>query len=584
MITTNGSTKRISLIKKIPEWVFFGFPILAAFFVWFGATNSGFTPDDYMVVDVQSPIRYFVDVISMFWRHDPNPQYWRPLTDSSVSFDFWLWGWNGGMFHLTNLLLHCLAVALVYIFVQKVFSFSSFAACLLAMLFGVSGSHDSNLLWIAARSDVIATIMMLCVFLTAFKTERPESKKWLWLTLSYISFFLALCSKEVNVTAIVLLPLLIYTSSIKELWQKKIYILKRLLPYFTLTALFVVIRSQYTIPLSDMQPLTAEGSHSIIAFAKNFLFSLGYIVAPVDFQLASFIINRYAAIGYVAAVVFFAGIIFLIRSSSDKTIMKRMYKPIILTLITGFVSFQSFERWRVYLPSVGVIAIIFIIFSLLWKKESAKAVIRPALIVLALGFAIFHIHKSIESQSVNTIATAHLIDLGRDLQTILTSHPQRPIVLELITSPTKLGGAGMIQLSKNFLARKAEADRIHFAGLEYGVVEIPDDTITLISDIDMYALDPEKGFGSLVIKKIGTDEYEVSGDKDEIGLFPAIGLIDGKARRDTKLEAGAVYQTYGTDATIEKAESSFASHIKLKIRDTSAVHIYFDGKRIRELE
>ena len=113
---------------------------------------------------------------------------------------------------------------------------------------------------------------------------------------------------------------------------------------------------------------------------------------------------------------------------------------------------------------------------------------------------------------------------------------------------------------------------------------IPDDTVTLISDIDIYALDPDKGFRSLVFKRIGANEYEITGDKDEIGLFPAIGLIDGKARRDTKLEAGAVYETYGTDATIINAESSFASHIKLKIRDTSAVHIYFDGKRIRELE
>ena len=563
MITTNGSTKKPSFIERIPQWIFFLIPILAAFIVWFGATRSKFTPDDYMVVDVQSPIRSFIDVISMFWRNDPNPQYWRPLTDSSVSFDFWLWGWNGGMFHLTNVLLHCIAVALVYFFVRKVFSFSAFAACLLAFFFGVSGSHDSNLLWIAARSDVIATITMLCVLLTAYKAEKTENKKWVWVTLSYISFFLALCSKEVNVTAIILLPFLIYTSSLKELWQKKWIILRKLIPYFALTALFVLIRSQYTIPLSDMQPLTAEGSHSIIAFAKNFLYSLGYILFPVDFRLASFIINRYAAIGYVAAIAFFAAIVFLIRSSDDKSILQRMYKPIILTLITGFVSFQSFERWRVYLPSVGVIAIIFIVFTLLWKKESGKAIVRPVLIALALCFAIFHIHKSIDAQNVNAQATAQLVDLGRDLQTILAAHTQRPIVLELVTSPTKLGGAGMIQLSKNFLARKAEADRINFKGLEYGKVVIPNDTITLISDIDMYALDPEKGFTSLVFRKIGANEYEVSGDKDEIGLFPAIGLIDGKARRDTKLEAGTVYETFGTTITIENAEVSFASHVKL---------------------
>src|SRR2546421_6915369 len=102
--------------RGVQEWIFPVLIFFATFVTWFGVIHSGFTPDDYMVIDLQSPIRTFSDVIAMFWRHDPNPQYWRPFTDASVSLNFFLSGWNGGMFHLTNLLLHSACACLVYFF------------------------------------------------------------------------------------------------------------------------------------------------------------------------------------------------------------------------------------------------------------------------------------------------------------------------------------------------------------------------------------------------------------------------------------------------------------------------------------
>lgn len=569
--------------QRIPEWLFIAIPIAATFIIWYGNTCSGFTPDDYMVIDFQSPIRSFVDAISMFWRNDPNPQYWRPFTNSTVSLDFWLWGWNGGMFHFTNLILHCVALYLIFYFVRRIFSFSVFAAGILVFFFGVSGSHDSNLLWIAARSDVVATIMMLVVLLTAFKAEASKRKKILWLTLSYLSFFLALSSKEVSGVVIALLPLLIYTSSPKELWMKKKQVFINLLPYIALTVLFIYIRLQFTVPLSQMQPLIAEGSHSAIAFAKNFLYSLGYILAPIDFRSASFIINRYAAIGYVAAIFFFAGMILLIKFSGSKKVLELMYKPLILTFITGFVSFQSFERWRVYFPSVGVLALLVILFTLWWNKLKSQQITRTILIAIAVCFALFHIHQSRKAQSVWEQATAQLKGFGTDLQKTFAAHPKRPIELELITAPTKLGGAPMLQLSKLYLAKKVEADLHNLPALQYGVISIPGDSVSFDTDVDMYALDPDKGFQSLAFKKNSAYEYEVSCNKDEIGLFPNAEFEGGKARRDEKLLPGEKFETFGTTVIIENAEASFASHVRLLLRDTSSVHLYFDGKNIKEL-
>jgi hypothetical protein len=582
MITTKNKEEKYR--GQIPEWVFAAIPMIAAFIVWFGTTRSGFTVDDFMVIDVQSPIRSFIDAIGMFWRHDPNPQYWRPLSNSSVSCDFWLWGWNAGMFHLTNLLLHVIAVGLVYVFVRKIFAFSALNSCILAILFGTSGSHDSNLLWIAARADVLATIMMLVALLGAYKADQIQARKWFWLIVSYLGYLLALSSKEVSGVVIVLLPVLIYTSSLKELWTKKRDILIKLIPYIILTALFLGIRLQFTVPLSQMQPLTAEGSHSIAAFGKNFLYSLGYIFAPIDFRSAAFIINRYAVIGYITAVVFFTGIIFFIKLSGGAKIMRILYKPLALTIITGFVSFQSFERWRVYFPSVGALAIVIILFQILWDRERGRAFLRPVLVIIAVCFAGFLIRQSFESQKVWAEASSQVSSFERDIQIVLAKHQERPITLELITSPTKLGRASLIQLSETYLAKKAEADLRNLPLLENGIVSIPGDSIILETDLGLYALKPDNGFQSYMFKKTGENEYEISVDKDEIGLFPDIDLIGGKARRDTKLLPGETFETFGTTTTIENAEASFASDVRLKIHNSSAVHLYFDGKRIRELE
>ena len=167
---------------------------------------------------------------------------------------------------------------------------------------------------------------------------------------------------------------------------------------------------------------------------------------------------------------------------------------------------------------------------------------------------------------------------------ILSDHHERPIALELLTSPTKLGGAPLLQLSKSYFVKKAEADLRHLPALQYGVVSIPDDSISFDTDLDIYALDPENGFRDFIFKKTGEKEYEISGDKDMFGLFPNVDFDDGKARRDTKLLPGEKYETFGTTITIENAEASFASHVKLFLHDTSSVHLYFDGQRIRELE
>jgi protein O-mannosyl-transferase len=559
------------------------YPLLAAAvtaLIWQGSSQCGFTADDYMVIHVQSPIRSFVDAISMFWRVDPNPQYWRPLTNSSVSLDFWLRGYDAGGFHQTNLILHIIATTLIYFFSKNIFRLASGAAFIIALLFGVTASHDSNLLWIAARSDVIATIMMLSTLLTAWKAER-SSRKMLWLTLSYIFFFLSLCSKEVNGVGIALLPLIIYTSSPKELWQKKMMIAKKLVPYVIIAAIFLAIRMQFTVPLSDMQPLTAEGSRSIIAFAKNFFYSIGYIVAPIDFATASAIINEYLIYGVLTASVLIALAAFLLWKYGSEELFSLLYKPFVVTLVMGLVSFQSFERWRVYFPSAGVFAIFVIIGYVIWQSTNYRRLKRLYVGIFAVTVIFFHGLQSVMNIGVWRESTAMLVKVKDDIRGILSEHTERPVMLNFVLSPIKLGGAPIMQLSQSYTAIMAEAERLKLPSLAYGSLGSLTDSVWLVTSVDAYALYPEMGFATLSVTQKDSARLEVECDPRFIGIQPNASLADGVARRDRVYKDGDSVDTYGTRVKMLKAKGAFTSHATIHIKDTAGLPIYFDGDRVR---
>lgn len=568
--------------SRLQDFLYPAIAVVITALVWQGSRLCGFTADDYMVIHVQSPIRSFTDVISMFWRTDPNPQYWRPLTNSSVSFDFWLRGYDPGGFHQTNLILHCLATILIYHFTRRVFRLTAAVALVVAVCFGVSASHDSNLLWIAARSDVIATIMMLSVLLTAYKAER-STLKLPWLVLSYIFFFLSLCSKEVSGVGIALLPLIIYTSSPKELWQKKVVILKKLIPYILLTAIFIAIRLQFTVPLDQMQPLTAEGSRSITAFAKNFFYSIGYIVMPIDFATASAIINEYLLYGVVTAAILITTFALLLWKFGTKELFSLLYKPLVVTLVMGLVSFQSFERWRVYFPSVGVYALFAIIGYFIWQSTNYQRLKRLYVSIFATVVIFFHGMQSVINVGVWQKSTEMLSKIKDDIRTILTEHPKRPIMLNFVLSPIKLGGAPIMQLSQSYTAIMAEAERLKLPSLAYGSLGTLPDSVWLVTSVDAYALHPEVGFSSLQTKQLDSATLEVECYPKFIGLQPNASLADGVARRDRVYKDGDIVETYGTTVKILGAQGAFTSHAIITVKDTAGLPIYFDGNIVRTI-
>ncbi|MBI4537607.1 MAG: tetratricopeptide repeat protein [candidate division NC10 bacterium] len=122
--------------------------------------------------------------------------YYRPLVTLSYRFDRLLWGVNPAGYHLTNLVWHILATALVYAAALGTGA-TRLAAWSGALSFGLLPAHAEVLGWIQGRVDLLATTFVLLAFLALLRAERRRGAAlWGWSCLGGGLYLLALLAKE----------------------------------------------------------------------------------------------------------------------------------------------------------------------------------------------------------------------------------------------------------------------------------------------------------------------------------------------------------------------------------------------------
>jgi tetratricopeptide (TPR) repeat protein len=134
--------------------------------------------------------------------------YFRPVATLSYLLDARLHGMTSvSGWHVTNILLHVLATAGTWWLARRLLA-DRVAALLATMIFAVHPIHTESVGWLGARVDVLATMFLLPALLLALDwrdRRRPAS-----LLLGSLCLLAALGSKEVAVTGIALLPLLLW--------------------------------------------------------------------------------------------------------------------------------------------------------------------------------------------------------------------------------------------------------------------------------------------------------------------------------------------------------------------------------------
>jgi tetratricopeptide (TPR) repeat protein len=122
---------------------------------------------------------------------------WHPLTWFSLQLDARLYGMRPWGFHLTNMVLHAVNTALLFL-VLRFLTGAFWRSVLVALLFGVHPLHVESVAWVAERKDVLSTLFWLLTMAAyAYYAARPGLGRYL---LVVVGLAVGLLAKPMLVT------------------------------------------------------------------------------------------------------------------------------------------------------------------------------------------------------------------------------------------------------------------------------------------------------------------------------------------------------------------------------------------------
>ncbi|HZY11094.1 MAG TPA: hypothetical protein VFF29_08060, partial [Bacteroidota bacterium] len=181
--------------------------------IYFQAIHFEFvTYDDYELVYQNSEfLSQITNALTSFTTHAftthrSESAYYRPILLMSFIADYKIWQLNPLGYHLTNLLLHCLTAIGVLMLAEKILR-DKLLALLASLLFALHPIQTESVAWVSGRNDVLLGLFVVAMVVSYIHyNEEPKNRKR-YLFLTWLSYLLAIFTKESGVFYILLLPL-----------------------------------------------------------------------------------------------------------------------------------------------------------------------------------------------------------------------------------------------------------------------------------------------------------------------------------------------------------------------------------------
>ena len=178
-------------------------------------------------------------------RHDPNADYWRPLSLLSHALDIEMFGLRPAGHHLMNVGLHAAAAVALFLVLQSMTD--AFWRCaLVAALFALHPLRVESVAWVTERKDVLSGLFFILTLGAYTRYVRGPFSMLRYLAVFFL-FALALMSKPMVVTLPFVLLLLDFWPLGRTRWAPPVVagnnvtmppgqLLKEKLPLFVLAA------------------------------------------------------------------------------------------------------------------------------------------------------------------------------------------------------------------------------------------------------------------------------------------------------------------------------------------------------------
>jgi tetratricopeptide (TPR) repeat protein len=228
-----------SRLEKGPSLRFASFYVCLAlvaitWFVFGQTLRHDFVDFDDHVYVYQNPVitrGLSVDGVLGAFSH-PHARNWHPLTTISHMLDCQLFGLKAGGHHFTNVLLHTIAVLLLF-FVLKQMTGAFWQSAFVAAVFAIHPLHVESVTWVSERKDVLSAVFFMLTLEAYVRYVRKRSVgRYLAVALCHA---LGLMSKPMLVTVPFVLLLLDYWP-LERFSEKRTRLVLEKIPLLALSA------------------------------------------------------------------------------------------------------------------------------------------------------------------------------------------------------------------------------------------------------------------------------------------------------------------------------------------------------------
>jgi hypothetical protein len=191
---------------------------VVASLVFLPALRNGFAYDDAAVVVQDARVHSLEHIGTIlrtgYWAAESGHALYRPITTLSFALDWSLAPASGTWFHLTNLLGHAFATALVVLVLARFFS--PLASLLGGLIFAVHPVHVEAVANVVGRADVFAAVFSLAACLLWITQSTLPTWRYIRLGGVAVLYSLALLTKE----SAIMLPALLILVDVASGWLR----------------------------------------------------------------------------------------------------------------------------------------------------------------------------------------------------------------------------------------------------------------------------------------------------------------------------------------------------------------------------
>ncbi len=258
--------------------------------------------------------------------------------------------------HLSNILLHILAMILLYLFLLKI-NIKKETAFLFTLIFSIHPLTAQTVALLVGRNDSLLAISVFPALI--FFVDFLKKQKYRYLIWHFIFFTIALFTKETAIVIPVIcsIYLLIFIDFRKIIINYKIY-LKLIFGWILITGLWFLIR------LSVLNHFIGNAEYNIfLSIYKNLpslLPAVGKIFLPFDLSVFPVMKNMTLTYGVISLILLAIWFIFSERKNLKLIIFgfSWFFIFIFLTLVKPIDTVPEFSENRLYLPMFGFIFVI----------------------------------------------------------------------------------------------------------------------------------------------------------------------------------------------------------------------------------